>query len=314
MKEATAKRIEAIKAGKFGVEIEMYNITREKAARIVAEFFGTNGVEHRCSYDRWICKDEQGREWHFMSDSSIHDCHGGCEMVTPVLGYSDIEKLQEVMRLLRKNGAKSDPDHECGVHIHIDAEGQTPATLRNLANLMASHDNLIMNAIGVGAQRRRWCRPVSENFVKEINKQKPATMDDVMRVWYESHGEGVWERNQHYAHSRYHILNLHSLWQGKGIEFRCFQFDNPTAERKGGLHAGQMKAYIQLCLALCEAAKAVSRVSAKKVESNNERYTMRHWLTALKMDGEEFKTARKIIIRNLEGNVAYRNRTATVAA
>lgn len=309
MKLTKIEKIEAIKAGRFGVEVEMYNIARGVAAKVVAGFFGTtSSVEWRGGvYDKWICKDAQGRTWTFMRDSSIHDSMGGCEMVTPVLAYEDIETLQEVIRVLRHAGAKSDPNHECGVHIHIDAEGQTAATLRNLANLMKSHDELILNAIGVDAQRRSWCRPVAEDFIIQLNREKPTTMQGVKRVWYESQGESVFAETEHYNRTRYNILNLHSLWQGKGIEFRCFQFDNPTDDRKGGLHAGQLKAYIQLCLALCATAKATkyTRHVVKDEQRTNPRRVMYRWMELkLGMQGAEFQTARKLFIRNLEGVVS----------
>jgi hypothetical protein len=43
-------------------------------------------------------------------------------MVTPILTWDDIESLQELVRQLRHAGAKSDPSHMCGVHIHIGAK------------------------------------------------------------------------------------------------------------------------------------------------------------------------------------------------
>lgn len=41
MNDKTREQIEAMKKQTIGVEIEMNNITREKAARKVAEYFGT---------------------------------------------------------------------------------------------------------------------------------------------------------------------------------------------------------------------------------------------------------------------------------
>ena len=41
MKETTRKQIEAMKAQTIGVEIEMYNITRQNAAKAAADFFGS---------------------------------------------------------------------------------------------------------------------------------------------------------------------------------------------------------------------------------------------------------------------------------
>ena len=304
MKQRDIDRINSIKSGKFGVEVEMYDIRREYAARVVANFFGTTAsVEWTGgTYDKWICRDAQGRKWEFMRDSSIVDGHGGCEMVTPVLEYNDIEMLQEVIRVLRKNGAKSDPSHDCGIHVHVDASAQTPATLRNLANIMKSHDNLILNAIGVTSERRRWCYPVNDNFIIQLNNKKPSTMEGVKKVWYESQGYSISGEFDHYNHSRYNILNLHSYWQGKGIEFRCFQFDNPTAEKKGGLHAGQLKAYIQLCLAICEKAKSskFSKRTVSDLQEENPRRAIYKWMRRMGMKGEEFATARTVFTRNLK--------------
>ena len=46
MKETTAMQIEAMKSQSFGIEIEGNNITREKAAKVAAEFFGTGRYEY----------------------------------------------------------------------------------------------------------------------------------------------------------------------------------------------------------------------------------------------------------------------------
>ncbi|WP_300821019.1 amidoligase family protein, partial [uncultured Oscillibacter sp.] len=53
----------------FGVEIEMTGITREQAARALAEYFGTEAVYHGGAYDSWIVKDPRRKTWKLMSDS-----------------------------------------------------------------------------------------------------------------------------------------------------------------------------------------------------------------------------------------------------
>ena len=121
MKETTRKQIEAMKAQTIGVEIEMYNITRQNAAKATADFFGSSRVEYTASrngYKTWSAYDTQGREWKFQRDASIkaRTDEEKCEMVTPILTYDDIESLQELVRTLRRKGAKSDPAHMCGVH------------------------------------------------------------------------------------------------------------------------------------------------------------------------------------------------------
>jgi hypothetical protein len=46
MTEKTARQIEAIKNDyNFGVEVEMNHITRQNAAKVAAEFFGTGRYE-----------------------------------------------------------------------------------------------------------------------------------------------------------------------------------------------------------------------------------------------------------------------------
>ena len=63
MNDKTREQIEAMKNQTIGVEIEMNNITREKAARKVAEYFGTRAwnAASEYGYYSWACKDQQGQ-------------------------------------------------------------------------------------------------------------------------------------------------------------------------------------------------------------------------------------------------------------
>ena len=124
----------------------------------------------------------------------------------------------------------------CGVHIHIGLNGHTPKSLRNLANIMASHESLLISAMRLDRNRiNRYCRTVDPSFLERLNRRKPKTMEQLADIWY----EGVWgSRNQHYNDSRYRMLNYHACFTHKTIEFRCFQFANAGNGRKGGLHAG----------------------------------------------------------------------------
>ena len=181
MNERTARQIEEMKKQTIGVEVEMNNIRRDKAAEIAAAFFGTGRFENTASrngYYTWSAWDADGREWKFQKDVSICGPDDKkCELVTPILIYSDIEMLQELIRKLRKAGAKSDATRGCGVHIHIGAKGHTPQTLRNLANIMASHESLITDALNLDRRRvTRYCRTVDPRFLKEVNRKKPKTM------------------------------------------------------------------------------------------------------------------------------------------
>ena len=311
MNARTERQITEMKNQTIGVEVEMNNIKRSKAAKIAADYFGTGRYENTASrngYMTWSAWDGEGREWKFQRDVSISGPDDEkCEMVTPILHYSDIETLQELCRQLRHAGAKSDAGRGCGVHIHIGANGHTPQTLRNLANIMASHEELIAEALKLDRYRMdRYCRTVDPNFLQAVNRKKPKTMSQLADIWYTSQGAS-YGRTQHYNDSRYHMLNYHATFTKGTIEFRLFQFDEPTAERKGGIHAGQLKSYIQLCLALSQMAKDVRTASPKPQQNENPKYAMRTWLLRLGFIGEEFATARDFLTRNLSGDTAFRH-------
>lgn len=311
MNEKTARQITEMKNQTIGVEVEMNSITRQKAAKVAADFFGTGRFENtagRNGYSTWSAWDAQGREWKFQKDVSIAGPdEQKCELVTPILTYGDIETLQELCRQLRHAGAKSDASRGCGVHIHIGAQGHTPQSLRNLANIMAGHESLIAEALKLDRSRMsRYCRTVDPNFLAKVNSRKPKTMAQLADIWYTSHGAS-YGRNQHYNDSRYHMLNLHATFTKGTVEFRLFQFDEPTTERRGGIHAGQLKSYIQLCLALSQMAKDVRTASPKPQQSENPKYAMRTWLLRMGFIGEEFATARDFLTRNLTGDTAFRH-------
>ena len=315
MSTKTTAFIEEMKKQTIGVEVEMNGITRESAARLAATYFGTGRCEYtarRNGYETWSAWDSQGREWKFQKDVSISGPDSEkCELVTPILTWADIETLQELCRQLRHKGAKSDPTRGCGVHIHIGAKGHTAQTLRNLANIMASHERLLASALNIDSGRvSRYCRTVDQNFLKKLNTRKPTSMTELADIWYGAQGCN-YGRDQHYNSSRYHMLNLHATFTKGTIEFRLFQFDNPTETRKGGLHAGQLKSYIQLCLALSQAAKAQKSALPRRMQTENSRFAMRTWLVRLGFIGDEFKTARDLFTKRLEGDPAFRfGRTA----
>ena len=320
MTETTNQKIEVIKTIKFGVEVEMYDIRRQDAANIVGDYFGTADQVDRGerTYNRWVAYDASGRKWQFLSDSSIRDYNDGCELVTPLLTYDDIPTLQDIIRLLRKGGGRSDPNHNCGVHIHVDIGDMDTKHLMNLVNMIASHEELIKDAINIDSSRAyEWSKAVDPNFLSRMNEEKPKTMEEMKKCWYESMGyDPEVAQEDHYNRSRYHLLNLHSLWQGKGVEFRCFQFANPSErsdgsgrQRRGGLHAGELKAYIQLCLGMVATAGLVNSVKSKatRQQTENPQYSMMRFLRKLGLKGGEFKTLRELMFRHLEGNARVRH-------
>lgn len=68
-----------------------------------------------------------------------------------------------------------------------------------------------------------------------------------------------------------------------------------------------MKSYIQLCLAVNALAKGLRYASPTPQQTENEAYAFRCWMLRLGFIGEEFETAREILLRNMEGNCAWRS-------
>lgn len=313
MNERIQNQIAEMKKQTIGVEVEMNNITRREAAKTAAEFFGTGRFKDTAAthgYYTWSAWDAQNREWKFSRDSSIAGPdEERCEMITPILTYDDMDALQELIRRLRKAGAKSDYTRGCGVHIHIGANGHTAATLRNLANIMASHETLLAKALAIDAGRiSTYCRTVDPRFLAQVNNRKPKTLSALADIWYGSQNMD-YGRTQHYNQSRYHMLNLHATFTKGTVEFRLFQFEAPADGKQNGLHAGQLKSYIQLCLALSQMAKTVKTASPKPQQDENPKYAMRTWLLRLGFIGEEFATARDLLTKRLDGDAAFRSGT-----
>ena len=290
---------------RFGIEIEMTGITRKKAAEVIAEYFGTESFYLGTYYKTYGAKDRQGRTWKATFDSSIiaQKKSGGrtiraadeykCEVVSPILTYEDMADLQEIIRQLRHKGAFV--NSQCGIHIHVDASRYTPQTLRNLVNIIASKEDILYKALRIDPARMRWCKKTNERLIEAINRKKPQTMEALKDIWYAGSTRG---RDEHYNDTRYHGLNLHSTFTKGTVEFRLF---NSTT------HAGEIKAYIQFCLAVSHQALTQKKASARKTVTDNEKYAFRCWMLRLGLSGDEFKTCRLHFLKHLEGNSAWRN-------
>ena len=68
------------------------------------------------------------------------------------------------------------------------------------------------------------------------------------------------------------------------------------------------KAFQELCCLMNKHALEQKRVQAKVVNDDNEKYAFRIWLLRIGMNGDEFKTSRKILLENLSGHTAFRTK------
>lgn len=282
----------------FGVEIEFTGMTRKRAAEICAAYFGTEVRQE--TQQKFSVSDERGRNWRFVYDSSIRAVPSGqeyqVELVSPICRYEDIERIQELVRKLRNEGHMK-INRSCGLHIHVDGAQFDARTLRNLVNLVANKEDMIYRALNVEAGREmRYCKKTDPQFLRELNEKKPKDLQTFRQIWYQDSRQNM--THGHYDSSRYRCLNLHSFFEKGTVEYRVFN---------GTSHAGRIKAAIQFVLAITAQALNQKYVQLGKTQSDNEKYTFRTWLLRLGLIGDEFKTARNFLLKNLEGNSAWRD-------
>lgn len=298
MKESMANR-------RFGIEIEMTGITRTRAAEIIAEYFGTRAEYAGGYYRKNTAKDSKGRTWTVMYDGSI-SCkmringtyipageEYSVELVSPILTYAeDMKDLQEIIRRLRKAGATT--NSSCGIHVHLDGADHTARSIRNFVNIIAARGDLLYKALQIEPARAHFCRQLSEDLVQRM--KNATTMDKIRRAWYAGYRHE--DQSYHYHGSRYHLLNLHSFFNG-----------NHTVEIRGynsTLHAGKVRAYIVLALGMNEQALTQKSASAKKPQTENEKFSMRTWLNRMGLIGDEFAACREHLCKHLNGCAAWR--------
>ncbi len=299
-----------MKTQKFGVEIEMTGITRAQAAEVARQYFGSTArLEHQGGrYDEYRVTAADGRVWKFVYDGSIvpkrkerrqlvgAEASYSVEMVSPILAYEDIERVQELVRRLRAKGAVSESHYRCGIHIHVGAERHTPTSLKNLVNLVASKEDLLYKSLQIDPARLNYCKKVNERLIATINQVRPQTLQALADVWYAGASQAA--RSQHYHESRYYGLNLHSVFEKNTVEFRLFN---------GTLHAGKIRAYVVLCLAVNHQALTQRTARFRRSQMDNEKYAFRCWMLRLGLIGDEFKHCRAHLLASLSGNSAWRH-------
>ena len=177
-------------------------------------------------------------------------------------------------------------------------EAQIEILIRELA-----HDSFIGERVGEAA------KPAEPTTVEsdQLKKETPRTVDpDRLAVELPKDGmtPTAMENLRRLAASKTTLLkkaldtdSLTITEHSDRIEFGWFRPTNDQAE---------IAAYYQLVQGLCELARTHKRVSATEQEVENEKYTFRCFLLRLGFIGTEYKEARKILLKNLSGNAAFR--------
>ena len=295
---------QVMKNQNFGVEIEVTGASRSTLVAAVCE--AVQGHVTAISVGGLSATemiDPQGRTWRICTDSSIPNMNGhmGLELVSPILKYEDIELIQTVARKMRIAGARV--PEGTSVHIHVDGAGHSSDSVARLAKTMYKNEDLLYKAFQVYQSRLTYAGKMSYRFVTDLAKKSRVSKDDLNVAWF---GDDTYINREprHYEGHRYHGLNLNNLWRPiNTIEFRYFQFTK-------GIHAGQLKSWIQFVLAVSAKAIVSNRAKHDKVNTDNDKFAMRVWLKSLGLVGDEFKTARHHLVSHLTGCSDYRHSRA----
>lgn len=290
-----------MKSQNFGIEIELTGITRQQAAAVIANYFGTQSRYVGTNYQTYTATDRKGRSWKAMRDASI-TCQRkedgrikragsaySCEIVSPILQYEDLEDLQNIVRALREAGAFS--NRSCGIHVHIDGADHNPYSLTRLINFAIGRQDLFYEALQIGDRANQWCQKMSIDLLNAMKKAEH-TRSSMEAVWYSAANDGYSRGidHSHYNKTRYHGINLHAFFTKGTVEFRLFN---------GTTHAGKIKAYVQFCLAMSAWAKSETterlffKPCGNYTQEQKAALMQRVLVNRLGLKGAEFKTCRQ---------------------
>ena len=160
------------------------------------------------------------------------------------------------------------------VCIALPYKNHTGATLRNLVNLLYQRSGLINKATGAAFSVRK-------ELIESLAEEK----DDLTKErFFECIGEfpdGI--KGLNFTDTEIQFLGFPELQDSEILE-----------------------THIDLASLMNQQALTQKRIQAKEVTEENEKYAFRIWLLRIGMKGEEFKTTRKILLKNLSGNAAFR--------
>ena len=290
------KILDTAKTLGFGTELEYTNISREGAARAIQSVVGGRISHTGGSYDAWTVTAPDGRKWKAVSDGSLGSRTTSAEVVTPILHWNDFDTLQEVVRALRRAGAKTPA---CtSQHVHVGVEDFTAAQIANFARIWYKQEKLLLKAIGTLPSRlAHYTKPTDREFIDRLEKMKPQTREQLNIAWYGYANP----HPAHYDHTRYRAINLNNVWTTGTVEIRA---------HNGTTHAGHAKFACLLALLIAAKAKTAKCASTKKPREYNEEsaaYDARVFLLHAGAIGPELKNFRKFILGNLPGNKAWKH-------
>ena len=207
-------------ARKFGVEIEFCtNLSSQE----IAEMLCRTGVEvHAEDYNH-----RTRPHWKIVSDGSVSR---GWELVSPVLsGIEGLNEVRKVVNALVQAGATVDTS--CGLHVHVDANDLTGASVVNVVRRYSRHEGSIDKVVPHHRRNNQYAGTVAhvvttvENYLRSNPTATARAICDLTR------GE------------RYYKLNVNAFLKHGTVEFR---------QHSGSIDATKITNWIMFCVTFVE--------------------------------------------------------------
>ena len=160
--------------------------------------------------------------------------------------------------------------------ISFPVEGITVTALKNLTFMLYTRQNLINHMTG---EKRLWISDLLVNRLREYTPETPEAFSDLLN-------------------------DCCAMGELEGFDFRegivtlSFPFDEKQPEK--------WTAYAGLTHRMIHAAQEATRVTPKRIETDNEKYAMRSWLMRLGYGGHDLKAERRILLAGLQGYAAFK--------
>jgi hypothetical protein len=218
---------------RFGIEIECFGITRQRAAEVIN---ATGLVCRREDYGH-----STPSNWKIVTDGSVHGNSGEeFEVVSPILsGQDGLDQVRKVATALAGAGAKV--NKTCGLHVHVDAQDLSGADIINCVKRYAANESAIDGFMPKSrrAANNTYCQPMT--YVAGLLERTALTSTARMVA-------GITSSN------RYYKLNLCAFVRHGTLEFR---------QHSGTVEAHKMINWIIFCVNFVE----TSRVQVVREES-----------------------------------------------
>lgn len=164
-----------------------------------------------------------------------------------------------------------------GYKVEMPLADHTQASLRNLVNMLASKQQLLVSAFGL-------TQPLLDNRMAEDLNQRPIeNLDSFQTVWTELGPQ--------------RCFGLKLDFEKQTLTMKLLK-DNPMPD--------EMAAFHDLAVCMNENARMLKYSSFKPAQEDNPKFALRTWLLRLGMNGDAFKTTRKVLLARLSGSAAFR--------